>query len=372
MTWRLYPDDPKQAHRLRRLLLAIRTSLMVLFFFLLYWIVGYLPVGAMIVLTAGTLGGGVLFFWLIRSGINHRFADPSLTLPMILYSSVIVLYAISESSGARPVLVLIYLAPFLFGVFRLSSAQMLGVAAFFLVSYGFILSRDWVEIFAPDNLAQPIVEWVIPSLMVCWLAMFAGYVGRLHRRMSQNRADLERALEQLQHHASRDELTGLYNRRHLLEALAQEKSRCDRGASAFCVLILDLDHFKNINDRYGHAAGDEVLRRFAEAALPILRPSDVFGRFGGEEFLLLCPQTPIEGAVVIAERVRRATEMLSLDCMDRDHRLTVSIGATQYNPPEKLEATLLRADTALYAAKDEGRNRVKVSEILLRPAPDRA
>ena len=79
------------------------------------------------------------------------------------------------------------------------------------------------------------------------------------------------------------------------------------------MLILDLDHFKDVNDRYGHAVGDEVLRQFAEVAQPILRPSDVFGRFGGGEFLLLCPQTPIEGAVVIAKRGRRATEMLSLE-----------------------------------------------------------
>ena len=80
-----------------------------------------------------------------------------------------------------------------------------------------------------------------------------------------------------------------------------------------CLLTLDLGHFKHINDRYDHAAGDEVLRQFAEVAQPILRPSDVFGRFGGGEFLLLCPQTPIEGAVVIAKRGRRATEMLSLE-----------------------------------------------------------
>ena len=361
MSWQLYPDDPKQAHRLRRLLLAIRTSLMVLFFFLLYCIVGYLPVQAMLVLTVGTLGGGALFFWMIRSGINLRFADPSLTLPMILYPSVIVLYAISQATAERPVLVLVYVAPFLFGVFRLSGAQLLGVAGFFLVSYGCILSRDWTDIFAPDNLAQPIVEWVVPSLVMCWMAVFAGYVGRLHRRLSQNRDDLEQALEQLQHSASRDELTGLYNRRHLLESLAQEKSRCDRGAEPFSVLILDLDHFKDINDRFGHAAGDEVLRRFADEGRSLLRPSDVFGRFGGEEFLLLCPQTPIEGAQALAERIRQATENLEHECLNRERRLTVSIGATEYRVPEKLEAVLLRADSALYAAKDAGRNQVQTA-----------
>src|SRR5262249_14596539 len=145
------------------------------------------------------------------------------------------------------------------------------------------------------------------------------------------------------------------------ELLATEKTRCERGGDPFSVFILDLDRFKEINDGFGHAAGDEVLKGFAEYMRHILRPSDFFGRIGGEEFLLVSTQTTLEGAMVLAERMRARCETAGFPCLPKDWAVTVSIGVSQFRLGEAVDASLQRADAALYAAKQGGRNRVEIN-----------
>jgi diguanylate cyclase (GGDEF)-like protein len=126
-------------------------------------------------------------------------------------------------------------------------------------------------------------------------------------------------------------------------------------------MMLDLDHFKRLNDTYGHAAGDKALQRFTTLCCNALRNIDIFGRWGGEEFVALLPETDAEGAAVIAERLRKTVSENVL--MYNDHRisLTVSIGIAQYRPDEiAIDAPLGRADTAVYDAKKAGRNRISV------------
>ncbi|MBV8379198.1 MAG: GGDEF domain-containing protein [Paucibacter sp.] len=163
---------------------------------------------------------------------------------------------------------------------------------------------------------------------------------------------LRQALSFSRHQAATDALTGLSNRRVLDELLATT------GDAPLALLMLDLDHFKEINDRHGHAAGDAVLREFAERVRSQLRPNDVCARWGGEEFVVLLPCATLAQACEVGERLRQVVAAAPL--ADRIEA-TVSIGAAASQPGETAEALLARADAAVYAAKNAGRNRV-VSE----------
>ena len=166
----------------------------------------------------------------------------------------------------------------------------------------------------------------------------------------------EFALERL---ATTDPLTGALNRRRFLEAGEQELRRAGRYGSPLSVLLFDVDHFKRINDNYGHAAGDEVLRRLVTATEETLREHDLICRYGGEEFALLLPETDAAAAKVAAERLRCVVQELKIQVETGIVRSTISIGGAQIDVHnDSLESALSRADAALYSAKDSGRNRV--------------
>ncbi|HEX8616369.1 MAG TPA: GGDEF domain-containing protein [Thermoanaerobaculia bacterium] len=158
--------------------------------------------------------------------------------------------------------------------------------------------------------------------------------------------------------AMTDELTRLPNRRHLLAAAGEELQRAEERGEPFSMLALDIDHFKRINDAYGHAAGDAVLQRVAHACRTALRPGDRIGRTGGEEFTVLLPSTTQDAAVTVAERLRAAVE--ALDCSDIDPavHITISIGVAELQRAESVVRLTARADAVLYRAKEQGRNRV--------------
>lgn len=153
-----------------------------------------------------------------------------------------------------------------------------------------------------------------------------------------------------------DPLTGIGNRRRLDQALATEISRCDRTGEQLSAMMADLDHFKRINDRYGHEAGDKILIAFGELLRQHTRTTDVVTRFGGEEFVVLLPHTDREHALAMAERIRRAFAARRIEPL-RDP-VTVSFGVAELLPGERAEGLLRGIDKALYKAKQGGRNRV--------------
>ncbi|MEJ7808203.1 MAG: GGDEF domain-containing protein [Telluria sp.] len=173
--------------------------------------------------------------------------------------------------------------------------------------------------------------------------------------------ELQGALTTIQEISIRDVLTGLYNRRHLLDRLEMEKKRADRTGQLFSIVILDIDHFKRINDTFGHLHGDEVLKAVASLLQDSLRGTDFCARFGGEEFVMLLEQTSEDGALVCAERARRLVESAKFSALGDDFQVTVSLGVTWYQPKEQISQALSRADEALYRAKHAGRNRVETS-----------
>ncbi|KPC55438.1 GGDEF domain-containing protein [Amantichitinum ursilacus] len=175
---------------------------------------------------------------------------------------------------------------------------------------------------------------------------------------------LKQAMAKLEESSSRDGLTGVYNRRFTEARLIDEIGRVERyHHDPFSVVLLDLDHFKQVNDTYGHLGGDEVLRVVADRVRGVLRDTDVFGRYGGEEFLLMLPQTNREGAMVVAERIRFAIGSETVQFNDTEIRVTSSLGVAVYVPgSQNVEEVKQQADEALYASKRSGRNRVTFYE----------
>ncbi|MBI3399891.1 MAG: diguanylate cyclase [Acidobacteria bacterium] len=168
----------------------------------------------------------------------------------------------------------------------------------------------------------------------------------------------KRVEEQLRVIATTDALTGTHTRRHFFDLAEVECGRSSRHQRPIAVALLDLDHFKLVNDRFGHPVGDEALRLVAETVREKLRRHDLLGRYGGEEFALLLPETSLEGATLVVERIRQAVAALEFAHQGSVIDLTISAGVVFRRPDEPLASALERADAALYAAKDQGRNRV--------------
>jgi diguanylate cyclase (GGDEF)-like protein len=156
-----------------------------------------------------------------------------------------------------------------------------------------------------------------------------------------------------------DHLTGIYNRQYLDQVLDAEVERVDRYHSKLSLVMMDLDDFKRVNDTYGHLVGDDVLVKSVETIHHLVRKTDTFGRWGGEEFILICPETDLHQASQLAEKVRAAIETTEFS---QDIRLTFSLGVAQYHAGESVNECVDRADRNLYRAKRNGKNQVSASE----------
>ncbi len=165
-----------------------------------------------------------------------------------------------------------------------------------------------------------------------------------------------------------DPLTGLFNRRTFLEMSGKEAARARRHGKATSLLMIDIDHFKRVNDTYGHGVGDLVIKALADTAAKMMRPTDILARYGGEEFIVTLPETDPEVATRVAERLRAALEQLVVPADGREVRFTISIGVATFFTGVPLDQAMERADQALYRAKEGGRNRVESAEVL-RPTP---
>jgi diguanylate cyclase (GGDEF)-like protein len=175
------------------------------------------------------------------------------------------------------------------------------------------------------------------------------------KHLQERLRDAQRRLEE---QSVTDALTGLKNRRFFDERLHEEFRRAQRYGDTLSLIMIDLDHFKAVNDEHGHAAGDAVLRDLAECAVRMLRQQDLFARFGGEEFVVLVPETDAEGACIVAERLRKVTKGRIVQVGDRRIAYDFSAGvATLRAEDAGVDATIKRADEALYAAKRGGRGR---------------
>ena len=353
----VFSSDPKQRLRIQRYMLAA-VNFVICTVVLAYSVsVGAVNETAGWALGVYMMGNCLLFYGLLRSGFNLRFADPSLTLPqiMVAITCVVGAYAIlEESRGASLMLLVLVLV---FGLFNLTASQARSVAFFALVAQGLtMLAMNALE---PGR--YPVRQELIHFLFACTtlptISLLAGQLSDLRSRLRARKDELAIAVERIQTLATRDELTGLFNRRHMVETLSLQKKFSDRGGRVFCIGVLDIDHFKRVNDTHGHGAGDEVLRNFAHTVQHELRESDVIARWGGEEFLLMLTECRVGQADAMMERVR---EVVNNKLMCPEHpelHIRFSAGLAEQHFDEEVADTIERADQALYRAKRAGRNR---------------
>ncbi len=184
------------------------------------------------------------------------------------------------------------------------------------------------------------------------------FASRVRDGLYRRSAALETAYKRIEELAEVDDLTGALNRRSIMKLLDDEIVRCQQNNMACSVALIDLDHFKQINDRFGHLTGDEVLRTFAISIFANIRGIDKFGRFGGEEFLLVLPETSHDSAARMLDRLRVIVETLDWSAFSEGLTVTISAGVATLRQSETSESLLARADLALYAAKERGRNRI--------------
>lgn len=208
-----------------------------------------------------------------------------------------------------------------------------------------------IDLGAHDFVAKPIEYPVLAARM------------RSALRLASALSDLEKANLELNKYATTDSLTGCYNRRQFISLTDAEISKAKRRDCKVSLIMIDIDHFKQINDQYGHAAGDKALVKMCELCKNVCRDSDILGRLGGEEFALCCPDADIEGAVKLAERIRSECEAMKIEHNGREFSMTVSIGITRITRNDMtLHEPLQRADAFLYNAKHTGRNKA-VSDL---------
>lgn len=330
--------------------------------------VGFIEMGALVLIV---LISQLFFHVALRSGWSQRFHDPSMTLVHILVAVMVGLWIISKAGEARTILLILFIMAAVFGAFELRHRQFMLVTLVAVAGYTLITVRD-LMIGQLDNSSQVVVlELLGFAALMVWLAWFGSHIAEMRRTLSRKNRELRDLSERLKHLADHDELTGLPNRRHLINRLESVTEASRTSGTPFCVAVLDLDHFKNVNDEHGHQAGDEVLTQLAQRATELLRGDDALmrvddtvadiGRFGGEEFLLILPNTELSGAGLAAERLRREISDTPFQTSAGPIVCTASIGAAEYQPGEAVHRTIARADEALYAAKNDGRNRVKTA-----------
>jgi diguanylate cyclase len=300
----------------------------------------------------------------VRRGWNLRARDPGLTEPLILVAILLQLgVVLAAPQIAFPFLANLFTV-FAFGMIWLSVRDSfmvwtLGVAGTAVV---FFAVEGRIDV-PSRSTAELALVWLYFSLILGRCLLLSVNANEMRARLADSRKRLAASLEQVQLLASRDELTRSLNRRSLMAALERERSRAERSGAEFSIALIDLDHFKRVNDTYGHAAGDAVLSGFAATVHDTMRITDVFGRYGGEEFLIILAGATPATALEAVERIRAAVaarDWTSLGAASAPGlTVTMSAGIAAFHKGETIEQLINRADAALYDAKRAGRNRIE-------------
>ncbi|SNS20714.1 diguanylate cyclase (GGDEF) domain-containing protein [Noviherbaspirillum humi] len=331
------------------------TSLLYALSLFIFYYQGFIGGTSFIAAAAGVLGWVLMFYAVFRSGAHLRMADPSLVLPQIGAALATMLLVAYLEPSTRIALVPFMLVAFSFGVCRLTTSTITLLAMLCLLSHlGIVLAHAQVEGYGMEFRAG-LLQWFVLALTLP--AMIA--VGKQIQTLRLTLRATRHQLEHYEERSIRDDLTGLYNRRQLQMDLERARLTCGARSASFSLCLIDVDHFKQINDSHGHLAGDTVLRDFARIARDSVRDSDILGRFGGDEFMLILPETDLKGAVVHAERLRVYAQFLDFSRVMEQRHISLSIGVAQYRPGEKVTDLIARADAGLYRAKQLGRNRVE-------------
>lgn len=360
-------NEPRLLRRHAVMVLAISLVHTIISLFFLYG--GYFNATLIffIGLFAGIWAGNLVYFAVISSGLTRKWREPTLVVPATLWLTTTFLVTSYFIDAFRIAVLMLFFGATLLASFRANFLRVALLSVYASLGYAVVLVLAFSDHGMSLSLSVEALQWLIFSLSCGGFAVTGTSINSLRNRLSGKNQELHDALEQVREMAIRDELTGLFNRRHILEILQQQKAIADSGDYAFCVCYLDLDHFKAINDTYGHGVGDQVLRRFSKLMMESLRDADYCGRLGGEEFVLVLSNTEIEAAWQVCDRLRQRLQSTSFRDLAPSLTVTVSTGIAQFALGSGIDETLGRADSCLYQAKSEGRNRVIAEGLAKQP-----
>lgn len=367
----LIPDsDPNQTLRVKRFLMAALVYALTIGMMGLYVLEGLMPMWAW-----QALGGLILvlnlgIYAFLRSGRNERLRDPSLTALQMVAVCVLLgltMYVVDQSRGA---LLLLYLVLLMFGILRLWGWQysligMLALACYAAAIFAVTQLRP-----SAVNLREETLQLLALAAMVPAGGFFAAYVGRLRRSLRHRQMELQRARETVYELRLQDQLTGVRNRHSMVELLEDELARAQRLDLPLSLIIVDLDRFKRINREYGHQRGDELMRRVADRLRGSLRSIDGIGRYGGDEFMIVLPDTDAAEAGRAARRLLAVVTDCRLDRVPTAPMLSASLGVAERAPDDTPWSLIERARYRTDLALEQGGGRIVETGSMPEPSHD--
>lgn len=305
------------------------------------------------ILAAFNVFGSIAWFigYRVNQKGNHSLAVTLLSSEAVVHTALAV-YTVGWQAGFQNYL----MAAIPFAVFNHQwRTRTIGI-----VSVGLLVLYCMLYAVSVRVTPVPIESWMLETIYYVNSAVTFGALGVTSYFFRQASLATERHNEDL---ANTDPLTYLPNRRHLWELLDAERLRSERSGRSFVIALADVDHFKKFNDAHGHHCGDAVLNHVATVMRASLRRTDSLGRWGGEEFLFIFPETHLQGAAEVLEKVRRCVEEVPCTFGDQKYHVTVTFGAANFGRGQTLERCIKAADDALYRGKDQGRNRVVTAPL---------
>ncbi len=356
-------QDARQALRMKRFLLAAASYLLWIMISASchYYGLSRISLTSIIICWVLIVFCNLVFFVLLRSGFNKRFADPSLTIAQMLtaiFWTAVVSYI--TASSLRGSMLALFLVVFIFGVFRLSLKEFFVLVTVAVAAYAAAMLILYCHHPRAVDVTLEAIRCVLLLVTLMWFSLIGSYIQNLRTKVIKANNDLQEAMKTIEQLAIHDELTEVYNRRQMFSVLKREKALADRASLSFAVCLLDLDEFKDINDREGHLAGDKVLKTFAQTLRNDVRAEDYVARYGGDEFLVIFTGARcLENCSECAERLQSISQRMHFPGLKSSISLTASIGVTIYQPGESLDELLSRVDAAMYRAKNKGKNRIE-------------
>lgn len=326
---------------------------------LLYSYAGTIPISVPSAFWVAGLTLIGLFAVLSEAGFNDKFEDHYLTVFQVSAHLLLQLGFLVAVPNIGFAFISVLFLIFAFGALRMTYRQ--AALTWSLVTAGLVaifLFSD-VSVGMPlTNMPERIAGMLCVVLIIGQCAFLGLFGSTLRKTLYRRSVELKEAYRRIEELAELDELTGSFNRRSIMRMLEEEIARSQRAGAPCSIALIDLDWFKRINDAYGHPTGDEVLRAFAITTFANIRTIDRFGRYGGEEFLLVLPGTATDAAFAMVDRLRSIIADLDWSAFSPGMRLTISAGVATLRANETSDNLLARADSALYASKARGRDRI--------------
>ena len=310
------------------------------------------------ILTWFAFAGVLFFFGLVRVSSILGIQPRQLAVLQALFAIACNLGAYMVTGPVRGASIMVLLVVMVFCTFSLRPRATRFLCATAIIALAATMSwcvwRDPVRF--PVHVE--LMHFLLASCSLLAVTLLTGEMSKLRASLKQQKQELLAAMGQIRTLATVDELTSLANRRYMNEVLTAEERRQHLHDRPVCIALLDIDFFKNVNDRFGHDSGDTVLRTFASVARCELRGADLLARWGGEEFLLMLPETEVSEALLVLHRMAESVRAISIPGLDIGRDVTFSAGLVQRKDGEPFAETISRADKAMYAAKESGRNKV--------------